>query len=191
MGWNNEALVFWPTTVHVAALLASTALSIWSAVIARTRRGVPGGAAFSWMMLAVALWSLASALHTVVSDREARIVIAKSQYLAVAPIGVLWLLFTAVYSRVASPLFTDRLLRVAVWIVPLFTFALVLTNERHHLHWAAIEEVETALVPGWSIQPGPGIGCTSFTVTRSYSSAPCYWRAGCGVFRRPIDVRPR
>ena len=147
--------MFWPTTVHVAALLASTALSIWSAVIARTRRGVPGGAAFSWMMMAVALWSLASALHTVVGDREARIVIAKSQYLAIAPIGVLWLLFTGVYSRVAWPLFSDRLLRVAVWIVPLLTFALVLTNERHHLHWAAIEDVETAFGTRLVYRAGP------------------------------------
>ena len=33
-------------------------------------------------------------MHTLVDDREARIVIAKFQYLGVAPIGVLWLLFT-------------------------------------------------------------------------------------------------
>ena len=135
--------MFWLTFVHVAALFASTALSIWSAVIARTRRGVPGSAAFSWLMIAVALWSLASAMHAVVADREARIVISKFQYLGVAPIGVLWLLFTSDYSRVARPWSSDRLLRVAVWLVPALTFVFVLTNERHHLHWAAIEEVQT------------------------------------------------
>jgi signal transduction histidine kinase len=135
--------VFWPTFVHVAALFASTALAIWAAVIARTRRDVPGSAAFSWLMMAVALWSLTSAMHTVVDDREARIVIAKFQYLAVAPIGVLWLLFAGDYSRVAWPLASDRLLRVAVWIVPVVTLILVFTNEQHNLHWAAIEAIET------------------------------------------------
>src|SRR5688500_7140191 len=95
------------------------------------------------MMMAVALWSLASAMHTVVSDREARIVIAKFQYLGVAPIGVLWLLFASDYARVAWPLSADRLLRLVVWIVPALTFLLVLTNEQHYLHWAAIEEVPT------------------------------------------------
>jgi signal transduction histidine kinase len=148
-------LVFWQTSVHVAALFASTALSIWSAVIARTRRGVPGGAAFSWMMMAVALWSLASAMHTVVSDREARIVIAKFQYLGVAPIGVLWLLFASDYSRVAWPLSADRLLRLAVWIVPAITFVLVLTNEQHHLHWAAIEELPTSAGTRLVYRAGP------------------------------------
>ena len=155
MEWNNGALVYWQTSVHVAALFASTALSIWSAVIARTRRGVPGGAAFSWMMMAVALWSLASAMHTVVSDRDARIVIAKLQYLGVAPIGVLWLLFTSAYSRAAWPISSDRLLRVAVWAEPLVTFVLVLTNEQHQLHWAAIEEVQTSLGSRLVYRPGP------------------------------------
>ncbi len=55
------------------------------------------------MMLAIALWSFTSGIHTLVDDREARIIIAKFQYLAVAPIGVLWLLFTTGYSRMAWP----------------------------------------------------------------------------------------
>jgi signal transduction histidine kinase len=147
--------VFWPTFVHVAALFASTALSIWAAVIARTRRGVPGSDAFSWMMMAVALWSLASAMHTVVDDREARIVIAKFQYLGVAPVGVLWLMFAGDYSRVAWRLSSDRLFRVAVWIVPAITFLLVLTNEQHGLHWAEIETVETPMGARLVYRGGP------------------------------------
>ena len=147
--------MFWQTFVHVAALFASTALSIWAAVIARTRRGVPGSAAFSWLMMAVALWSLASAMHTVVDDRDARIVIAKFQYLGVAPIGVLWLMFASDYSRVSWPLSSDRLLRVAVWLVPAITFLLVLTNEQHNLYWAAIENVQTTLGSRLVYRGGP------------------------------------
>jgi signal transduction histidine kinase len=147
--------VFWQTFVHVAALFASTALAIWAAVIARTRRGVPGSIAFSWLMMAVSLWSIASAMHTVVDDRDARIVIAKFQYLGVAPIGVLWLMFTSRYSRAAWPLFSDRLLRVAVWLIPALTFVLVLTNEQHHLHWLAIEDVESAAGTRLIYRAGP------------------------------------
>jgi signal transduction histidine kinase len=94
-------------------------------------------------------------MHTVVSERDARIVIAKLQYLGVAPIGVLWLLFTSAYSRAAWPISSDRLLRVAVWAVPLLTFVLVLTNEQHQLHWAAIEEVQTSLGSRLVYRPGP------------------------------------
>ena len=131
----------WQTTVQAAALFAATSLSTWAAVIARGRRGVPGSIAFSWMMLAVALWSLTSALHTLVDDTAARIVIAKVQYLGIAPIGVLWLLFTSYYARVAWP--DDRVLRGAVWLIPTATFILAATNERHHLQWSAITEVAT------------------------------------------------
>ena len=132
----------WQTVVHAAALFASAGLSIWAAVIARTRRRVPGSSAFSWMMLAVALWSLSSAMHILVADRDARILIAKLQYVGVAPIGVLWLLFASEYSRMAWT--ADRLLRSIVWLVPVLTLVLALTNEQHLLQWSSIDEMETA-----------------------------------------------
>ena len=129
--------------MQAAALFASTGLAIWAAVIARTRRGVPGGTAFGWMMLAIAWWSFTSALHTLIDDFETRIVIAKLQYLGVAPIGVLWLLFATDYSRVGWP--AHRISRALVWIVPVVTLVLVATNEEHQWHWRAIDEVMTPL----------------------------------------------
>ena len=134
--------MLWPTILHAGALFASTVLSIWAAVLARTKRGVPGSPAFAWLMLATAWWSFTSAMHVLVPDREARIVIAKFQYLAVAPIGVLWLLFATKYSRAAWV--GDRFLRAVVWIIPAATLTLAATNERHDFYWSAITEVPTA-----------------------------------------------
>ncbi|HYE87999.1 MAG TPA: histidine kinase N-terminal 7TM domain-containing protein [Vicinamibacterales bacterium] len=148
--------MYWPTTVQAAALFASTGLSIWAAVIARTRRGVPGGAAFGWMMVAIAIWSLTSAMHTLVDDYGTRVVIAKFQYLGIAPIGELWLLFSTEYSRVAWP--QRRILQVLVWIIPAITLLLAATNEWHHLYWSAITPVATP------------VGRRLI-----YSGAPWYW----------------
>ena len=145
--------VFWPTTLHAAALFASAALTIWAAIIARTRRGVPGGAAFGWLMLAVALWSFTSALHTLVGDRALRVVIAKIQYLGVAPVGVLWLLFTTEYSRLDWT--RDRLLRAALWLVPAITLVLTTTNEQHYFYWSAITEVPSAAGSRLEYRAGP------------------------------------
>jgi PAS domain S-box-containing protein len=127
--------------VQAAALFAATALSIWAAVIARTRRGVPGGVAFGWMTLAIALWSFTSVIHTLIDDREARIVIAKLQYLGVAPIGVLWLLFTTQYSRVEWP--AERVIKLLVWAIPVATLLLAWTNEQHGFYWTSITETQT------------------------------------------------
>ncbi|HEX8031900.1 MAG TPA: histidine kinase N-terminal 7TM domain-containing protein [Vicinamibacterales bacterium] len=133
--------MYWPTIVHTTALLAATGLSIWAAAVARTRRGVPGGAAFGWLMTAVALWSLTSAMHTLIDDRAARIVIAKFQYFGIAPIGVLWWLFTTEYSRETWRV--PRVLRVLIWVVPVVTLVMAMTNEEHQLQWSAITEVST------------------------------------------------
>ena len=153
---DNESAVSWPLTIEVAALLASSGLSMWAAVIARTRRGVPGGAAFGWMMAAIALWSLTSALHVLVNDQPARVIIARIQYFGVASIGTLWLLFTSQYSR--APWVSDRLLQTAIWIVPVITLALVFTNERHHLYWSSVTPV-----------------ATQFSTRLVYSAGPWYW----------------
>jgi signal transduction histidine kinase len=92
-------------------------------------------------MTAVALWSLTSAMHTLIDDRAARIVIAKFQYFGIAPIGVLWWLFTTEYSRETWRV--PRVLRVLIWVVPVVTLVMAMTNEEHQLQWSAITEVST------------------------------------------------
>jgi signal transduction histidine kinase len=134
--------VFWTTALHAATLFASTGLSIWAAALARTRRGVPGSAAFGWLMVAVAVWSFTSGLHTLVAGTAIRVTIAKVQYLGVAPVGVLWLLFSSGYSRAAWQ--EHRLLRAAIWVVPVITVVMAATNDLHYMHWTAITEVATA-----------------------------------------------
>ena len=148
--------------MQAAALFASTGLSIWAAVIARTRRGVPGGTAFGWMMLAIAWWSFTSAMHTLIDDFETRVVISKFQYLGVAPIGVLWLLFATDYSRIGWP--AHRITRVLVWIVPVVTLLLVATNEQHQLALARDRRGHDADGHAASfIAAAAGTGCTSPT----------------------------
>ena len=143
-----------PVTIMLAAaLFASTGLCVWAAVVARTRRGVPGGSAFGWMMLAVAFWSFTSAMHALVTDFDARVLIARLQYLAVAPIGVLWIVFATTYGRIAWP--TRRVLQVLVWVVPAITLVTAATNDLHHWQWSSIEEVATPGGPRLIYHAGP------------------------------------
>ncbi|MDP1601789.1 MAG: histidine kinase N-terminal 7TM domain-containing protein, partial [Legionella sp.] len=135
--------MFLPTTLQAAFLLIATGLSIWAFVISRTRRDVPGSGWFGWLLMAVAIWTFTSALHTLAADTAIRIIIAKVQYLGVAPIGALWVLFASHYSRATWP--ADRWLRLAVWLVPILTLAFAVTNEYHHLLWRAITEIDTTM----------------------------------------------
>jgi PAS domain S-box-containing protein len=77
-----------------------------------------------------------------VDDLAARVVIAKFQYLAVAPFAALWLLFAAGYNR--ADWLRDRVVRAAIWVIPVITFVLAATNEQHQFYWSAIEPVATS-----------------------------------------------
>jgi len=148
--------VFWQTSLQSFVLLASTGLAVWAAAVARSRRSVPGGSEFGWLMIAVAVWSATSAWHTLAADTATRILIAKIQYLGVAATGVLYLLFASRYARIEWP--AERVLRWVVWVIPVITVILAATNERHHLQWASIVPV-----------------VTPYGIRLQYTGGPWYW----------------
>ena len=143
----------WAFPTYVVALFVATGLSIWSAVIARSRRSAPGSPAFAWLMLIVAHFCLTTGLHALVPDVEARIVIAKVRYLSIAVVGVLWLLFASGYARVAWPSRAD--VRLALWVLPAASLAAALTNEQHGLMWREIVPVEAWWGRGLVYAQGP------------------------------------
>jgi len=179
--------VSWLPPLHAIALFFATGLSIWAAVFARARRALPGSPAFGWLMLAVAHWCLTSALHSLVPDMAFRIVIAKVQYLAVSGIGVLWLLFTSGYARVAWP--SHPAVRTALWALPALTLAAVITNEAHGLIWQEIRAVNTPWGQRLIYQPGPW-----YWVHIAYSYAVVLigtWMLAHGVAGFPPPYRPQ
>ncbi len=147
------AAVSWVPFLLAAVLALSTAIAIWSAAVAHSRRSVPGSAAFTWLMLAIAHWSFTSAVTQLVPDLEIRVLIARVQYLAVAPIGVLWLFFAARFARAAWPALPA--VRVALWTVPLLTLAAAITNDDHRLLWRSIVSVEAPWGSVLVYNPGP------------------------------------
>jgi PAS domain S-box-containing protein len=132
--------VSWALPAYVLALFVATGLSIWAAVVARSRRSAPGGPAFSWLMLSVAHWCLTTALHALVPDVSARITIAQVRYLSLATIGPLWMIFASGYARIAWPARHD--VRAALWVVPALSLAAAVTNARHGLVWPAITPMD-------------------------------------------------
>ena len=176
----------WLLPLHASALFFATGLSIWAAVFARARRTVPGSPAFGWLMLAVAHWCLMGGLHTLASDTASRIVIAKVQYLSVAGIGVLWLLFTGGYARVAWP--SHPAIRTALWVLPVLTLAAAITNEAHGFIWRDVSPVSTPWGPRLVYEPGPG-----YWIHVAYTYALVAigtWMLGQGVADFPPPYRP-
>ena len=125
------------TSVLPLALFLSAALAVGVAVVVRRHRGdVPGSVTFLWLMAGVALWCATSAAHALAPTLEARVIWAKVQYLGIASVPPLWLLFTATYAQAGWA--TRPAARRALWIIPVLTILAAATNEWHLAMWPTV-----------------------------------------------------
>ncbi len=124
-------------------LLASSGFAAWAGIVARGRRTVPGSLAFAWLMFATAYWAVTSALHAVVLSFDVRVALAQLQYIGIAPVAPLWLIFSSQYAR--SRWLRDRPLLALLWVVPVVTVVMAFTNAAHHLLWSDIRPVDGGL----------------------------------------------
>jgi PAS domain S-box-containing protein len=119
----------------VAVLVVAAASMLWVALFSWRRRAAPGSLPFQWLMLAIAYWCLISALHTLTPSVSGRVLLAKAQYLAIACVPLLWLLFALDYGR--WRIVSGRWLAV-LGTIPLITIAMAWTNEWHGWLWSSI-----------------------------------------------------
>jgi signal transduction histidine kinase len=127
----------------VGALFASAAVAVWAFIVVRSRRPAPGRDALAWLMLAAVHWSVTSGLHALVEPLGTRVALSQIQYVGIAAVPPLWLLFASQYARL--PWTSDRTLCFLLWLLPVVTVGLAFTNPSHGLLWRAVVPVN---VPG-------------------------------------------
>jgi PAS domain S-box-containing protein len=93
-------------------------------------------------MWGIAEWTLFNALEFDVIGLEYKVLFSKLEYFGIAGIPALWLMFSLYYSRLSRWL--TRRNAILLWIVPLITIGLVLTNEWHGLIWPRVYLASTA-----------------------------------------------
>lgn len=94
---------------------------------------------FAFLMLAVAIWSLADGLSSAVVEIPVKILFGKISYVGVYSVPPLFLLFVLSYSN-RDDILTRRNIAL-LWVIPLLTMGLVAVNEWHGLIWSAITSV--------------------------------------------------
>jgi diguanylate cyclase (GGDEF)-like protein/PAS domain S-box-containing protein len=88
-------------------------------------------------MIAAAEWSFFRALEAMAVEMPAKIIWAKLEYLGIVSVPLLWFIFALEYSH--SPRWlTRRRNLVLLWLLPVATTVLALTNELHGLIWSHI-----------------------------------------------------
>jgi len=125
-------------------LFATVLLGLFlSFFVLRQREEKPGAITFAILMLAASWWAATNAFEYLSLDPRTKIFWAQVAYFGSISVPVLWLLFTLRYSR------EDRLLRhkrmmTSLWIIPILTWVIALTNDRHHLLWSRISPIPGA-----------------------------------------------
>ena len=114
-------------TAGFAALLALLILR---------RRRVPGNSALALLMVAIALWTFGRGLEAAALKMSWKIFWAEVEYLGIASVPVLWVIFIYQYTR--RDRWLNSLTMAALWIIPVVTVAIAATNRWHGLMWSRI-----------------------------------------------------
>ncbi len=99
------------------------------------------------MMVALTLWSVTYALELSGSDLATKQFWLRAEYPGLVFIPVLWLIFTLQYSDSRVWETYRRRTSLLLFLVPVVTLTLALTNTWHHLIWRKIELDVTATTP--------------------------------------------
>lgn len=124
-------LIFTP---YAIINLLGTLMACMVALITWQRENL-GGRYLAHTLLASAIWCGGAAMEHATPNITGQIFWAKVQYFGALSVPVFYLLFSAQYNQLSHWLKPARI--IPLFIVPIITLALALTNEQHHLIWTS------------------------------------------------------
>ncbi len=126
----------WPINPYSLILIAAALICLALAAQGWKRRKNPGGIYFVLLMISVAWWSATAAFELSATGVAVRLWNAKLQYLSVASVAPLWLLFALGHGQRLKKI--RPLPQALLWLLPFILVALAFSNERHGLVWPSI-----------------------------------------------------
>ncbi len=121
-------------------LFCSAAFAVVIASIAWTRRSIPESKTIAVLMVALAVWSIANAFEAAATELNTKVFWSKVSYLGTHSTPPLYLVLALQYNRRDDWLKPKRLF--LLWIIPLITIGLAITNQWHHLIWRSFRWAE-------------------------------------------------
>lgn len=122
------------------SLFISAVISGAVAVIAYQRRAVNGAVTIMAIMVALTFWSGVYAVENLTPLLAWHKFWSQAQYLSIASIPVLWLIFAIQYSQQEKTPSSSKL--AWLWIVPVITNLMVWTNDIHGLVWPSMSLIQ-------------------------------------------------
>lgn len=124
------------TSSFVYIYLIAGILSVLTAIGVFWRRASPGSLPFTYLLLALAIWSLATVFEASATQIADKVYWSKWQYIGIVSIAPFWLYFVADFTGWKK--FYENPYRHLIWLIPLATLVLAFTNEYHGLIWTDV-----------------------------------------------------
>jgi signal transduction histidine kinase len=126
-------------TIYSVFFIATSLVSFFVAFLALQRRSVTGAKELAWLMIAAgsgAFWLIFEAAAPSMSEK---IFWAKLEYLGGVATPVLYLIFVLRFTGREKFLSMRNIL--LLFLIPVVTFLLVITNEKHNLIWSGFSPI--------------------------------------------------
>ena len=126
-------------TQYSILFLLTAIISFFGAFLAWQRKGVKGAIDIIWLMTSAGIASFCVFIASTYLNPESKIFWAKMEYSGAVCLPVFYFIFVLRFIGKDKYLTIKKIL--SLFIFPAITFALVLTNEKHHLIWSGFSPI--------------------------------------------------
>lgn len=123
----------WQSNPYVLPMVVAGFISLMNALVVAQRRGVPGSLPLLGMLLALSGWSFTYAFELASAKIEWQLFWAKVEYIGIASIPTLYLLFSLEYARYKKVLQTKWI--YLIWLFSIAAIVSVWTSDWHSWFW--------------------------------------------------------
>jgi signal transduction histidine kinase len=126
-------------TIYSVLFLATSMVSFFVAFLAWQRRSVKGASELAWLMIAAGIGAFWIIFETAAHTMTEKIFWSKLEYIGGIATPVLYLIFVIRFTGKDKLISGKKIL--FLFIVPLITLALTITNEKHNLIWTGFSAI--------------------------------------------------
>jgi PAS domain S-box-containing protein len=126
-------------TVYSIFFLATSLVSFFVAFLALQRRSVKGARELAWLMIAAGIGAFCIIFESAAPIMSEKIIWSKLEYFGGVATPVLYLIFVLRFTGKDKLISLKNIL--LLFLVPVITLVLTLTNERHNLMWSGFSPI--------------------------------------------------
>lgn len=120
-------------TVFIILLMASSVTAGFLSIFTWRKRKVLGTVALPGLLLSIAIWTLSASLELAATTLEGKQLLTILCYVGIFPLPVFFFLFAVEYTNIKLPF--KQFIRIALWVIPLVSFVVLVTNKQHGLFY--------------------------------------------------------